>query len=205
MFSFTQSVWLYWETDSGSDSKENSLCCSAWILVSFFKRPLTNNSVIARYTRSTPTENISLHSELLSNLQASVEKVARIKYALDQDTEEWHSEPNSPKSPDSVKSVSRQNSRRSRTSSVSSVDTAILEERVSGNFYEMRNETIIFFFSNFCSNYVIKFNYARDAELVNTIRKELAMTLKEVMQHGLVRVRRNIRNIRFRTQSIVIG
>ena len=34
----------------------------------------------------------------------------------------------------------------------------------------------------------IQFDYARDAELVNVVRKDLAMALKALFQHGLVRV-----------------
>ena len=34
----------------------------------------------------------------------------------------------------------------------------------------------------------IQFDYARDAELVNVVRKDLAMALKALFQHGLFRV-----------------
>ncbi|XP_048580986.1 RUN domain-containing protein 1 isoform X3 [Nematostella vectensis] len=97
--------------------------------------------------------------DLLAKLQSAVDKVASLKYALDQ-MEGDFSEPCSPCSPDSVKSLSRQSSRRSRSSSMCSVDTAIMEE---------------------------KFNYARDGELVNAVRKDLSMALKELLSHGLVR------------------
>ncbi|KXJ17647.1 RUN domain-containing protein 1 [Exaiptasia diaphana] len=118
----------------------------------------TGKQIQDQIMRKTASVAVPGYFELLSKLQSSVENVAQIKYALEQDSD-W-SEPSSPRSPDSAKSLSRQNSRRSRASSVSSVDTAVLEER---------------------------FNYARDAELVNAVRKDLAMSLKEVMQHGLVR------------------
>ena len=36
------------------------------------------------------------------------------------------------------------------------------------------------------SNSSAQFNYMRDAELVNAVRKDLAMALKELFQHGLV-------------------
>ena len=40
----------------------------------------------------------------------------------------------------------------------------------------------------------IQFDYARDAELVNVVRKDLAMALKALFQHGLVRVSAKVNN-----------
>lgn len=66
--------------------------------------------------------------------------------------------PNSPQSPTVV-----QRRTRIRTSSMSSADTTLSESSD-------------------------RFDYARDAELVNVVRKDLAMALKALFQHGLVRV-----------------
>ncbi|EDO47845.1 predicted protein, partial [Nematostella vectensis] len=74
--------------------------------------------------------------DLLAKLQSAVDKVASLKYALDQ-MEGDFSEPCCPCSPDS-------------------------------------------------------FNYARDGELVNAVRKDLSMALKELLSHGLVRVNSRI-------------
>ncbi|XP_078366538.1 RUN domain-containing protein 1-like [Oculina patagonica] len=65
--------------------------------------------------------------------------------------------PNSPQSPTAV-----QRRTRIRTSSMSSADTTLSESSD-------------------------RFDYARDAELVNVVRKDLAMALKALFQHGLVR------------------
>lgn len=141
---FLQSVWLFRETASGPDFKEGiGKCCCTWLLVSNSNNDLLSALAFFPWNRGGEQTNsiriclgkltsysLFICSELLSKLQAAVENVARIKYALDQDTDDW-SEPHSPRSPDSVKSFSRQSSRRSRASSVSSVDTAVAEERVS--------------------------------------------------------------------------
>lgn len=65
--------------------------------------------------------------------------------------------PNSPQSP-----TVTQRRTRIRTSSMSSADTTLSESSD-------------------------RFDYARDAELVNVVRKDLAMALKALFQHGLVR------------------
>lgn len=65
--------------------------------------------------------------------------------------------PSSPRSPTDLKRRPR-----IRTSSVSSADTTLSESSD-------------------------RFDYARDAELVNVVRKDLAMALKALFQHGLVK------------------
>lgn len=71
-------------------------------------------------------------------------------------SESEESAPNSPQSPTVMKRRTR-----IRTSSMSSADTTMSESSD-------------------------RFDYARDAELVNVVRKDLAMALKALLQHGLV-------------------